>query len=91
MRLIDAEKLTELLENTFCAGCEHYDHAKCRACTIDDVFQHIGEAEEIETINRGTWGSNSNDYRFYVCSECHMNSTHMYRYCIHCGALMRDN
>jgi len=47
MRLIDADALIELIENSNCKDCNHYNYIKCRACPTDDAVTYIDEAPTV--------------------------------------------
>ena len=48
MRLIDADALYELIEDTHCKDCNSYDGVKCRACPIGDMLDYLEYAPTLE-------------------------------------------
>ena len=46
-RLIDADRLKEMIEQYHCNGCDNYNGARCSACWVDDCFTYIDDTPTI--------------------------------------------
>lgn len=97
MRLIDADKLEDILVNHGFCYCNESDYNNGVASGFLLARDDVKEAPTIdaEPIRHGRWieckGSNGKDYR--KCSEClHTQEiTGLLNYCPVCGARMDEN
>lgn len=49
-RLIDADKRIQEIKKIYCAGCDNYGGAKCRACWVDDAMCLIDDATTVDAV-----------------------------------------
>lgn len=97
MRLIDADKLEDILVNHGFCYCNESDYSDGVASGFLLARDDVKEAPTIEAepVRHGKWIVDVEDWRhqieWFKCSQCDFPTSTAYNYCPHCGAIMDEN
>lgn len=97
---INKHEPIEEIQRIYCASCNNYNEAMCRACEHQDDMDIIEDtkAADVQPVKHGYWIPQGDD--MWLCSNCKENiiysmhesdRTEKQRYCCRCGAKLDLN